>query len=243
MRMASRALLPVILAIASSACDAGDVSATKTGVTHHAPTTEPAAQVVFEALETRDEILQHSAVRAALPKLIEQFKSSGLTEADATDAIVAAYEDSMELPKAQQVGGIEKANETGQSGTQQSSGSAQQAAGHETTAGVRDTAQQGAQPTTTQHVDQNLLTMSARLVESAASRGKLVLQSDPAGADIEIDSRPLHKQTDTTVWRHAGKTIIRMSKPGYEPLTESCVVEARKEIQFHRKLKPVSPSP
>ena len=67
--------------------------------------------------------------------------------------------------------------------------------------------------------------LSPGILESYVGElGKLVINSTPAEADIEIDGQAFNRKTNTTAWLEAGSYKIKVSKPGFESTEKSATV-------------------
>lgn len=64
--------------------------------------------------------------------------------------------------------------------------------------------------------------------------GKLVINSTPAEADIEIDGQAFNKKTNTSAWLEPGSYKIKVSKSGFESAEKSATVRKgeKSEIDF-----------
>ena len=75
------------------------------------------------------------------------------------------------------------------------------------------------------------------VVDAVSDSGKLVISSEPDGAEIALNGVP-SGVTLEKLWLPAGTYKIHLSKPGYHPIQEECQVKARKKTEFRKTLVP-----
>ena len=77
--------------------------------------------------------------------------------------------------------------------------------------------------------------LSPGILESyVAELGKLVINSTPADADIEIDGQAFNRKTNTAAWLESGSYKVKVSKSGFEPTEKSATVRKgeKTEVEF-----------
>jgi hypothetical protein len=77
------------------------------------------------------------------------------------------------------------------------------------------------------------------LIDYVSGFGKLIINSKPLDATIELDGDTLHEKTMAISWPSAGAHRVKLSMEGYEDVEDTCVIEEGKVTRFERELKKV----
>lgn len=77
------------------------------------------------------------------------------------------------------------------------------------------------------------------LINYVSGFGKLVIESSPTGASIEIDGNPLPDTTYLVKWPTPGTYRLKLSLEGYESVEDNCTVVEGKLMHFQKTLKPL----
>lgn len=79
------------------------------------------------------------------------------------------------------------------------------------------------------------------LVNNVEGLGKLVVDSDPQGArvDLTMDRHSIKDETESRQWVPGGTWKLRLSKPGYRTIEETVSVRSRKKTEIKRTLSPM----
>lgn len=75
--------------------------------------------------------------------------------------------------------------------------------------------------------------------EYVATWGKIVIESEPSGADIEFNGTRLNQKTGFAKWYPEGSYNVRLTKPGFKLASLTCAVEEGKESECKKTLEPV----
>ena len=75
-----------------------------------------------------------------------------------------------------------------------------------------------------------------RFTNFVLSLGKLIVNSNPSDADVEIDGIKLQDKTNFAKWIRPGKHRLRLSKAEHEPLEEEFEIKEGKKTQIEKNL-------
>ena len=80
--------------------------------------------------------------------------------------------------------------------------------------------------------------LSPGILESYVTElGKLVINSTPAEADIEIDGQAFNRKTNTAAWLEPGSYKIKISKSGFESTEKSATVRKGEKTETEFTLR------
>ena len=83
--------------------------------------------------------------------------------------------------------------------------------------------------------------LSASALETyASSLGKLVINSTPSEADVEIEAQAFDRKTNTAAWLGPGQYRVKVSKSGFMPEENSYTVSEGTKTEAYFTLRPAA---